>query len=242
MIAAESSSGASGTGSRIPITANHSSPSQTRTPTSTSVRPRRSAASAPSTTVGSAAEAASRKRPSASSALVASRRSRSAATTRMPPVTASSTRSLRRTDVEMPVNPEASVTGPMRADGGARRFGQRRRVAEGGLTGGDPQQVGAEVVELGQQVGPAGGRDADHGDHRRDADGDAERGQAGPQPARAQPDRADPHEVARPQSGWTRVRRPGYPVTPHPRGRRRRRGRRAASPAGGPGPRCRGRG
>ena len=108
-------SGASGAGSRMPITANHCPPSHTRTPTSASVIPRRAAASAPSTTVGSCADASSRKRPSASSPLTASSTSRSAAATRIPPVTASSIRSVRRTDVETPVMPAASVTGPMRS-------------------------------------------------------------------------------------------------------------------------------
>ena len=77
--------------------------------------PNRRAASAPRTTVGSREDAASRKRPSASSAETTSSTDGSAAATRMPPVTDSSTRWLRRTVASTAVMPAASVTGPTRA-------------------------------------------------------------------------------------------------------------------------------
>ena len=89
-----------------------------------------------------------------------------------------------------------------RADPGRRRpcrFGQRGRLPEGRGARGDAQQVGAEGVELGHHVGPARRRDPDDGDHRRDPDGDAERGQRGARAAGAQADRADAQQVGEPQ-------------------------------------------
>ena len=77
--------------------------------------PSRSAASTPSTTVGTCPDAASRNRPLASRPLTASSTPTSAATTAMPPVMFSSTWSLRRTVASIPVRPAADVTGPMRS-------------------------------------------------------------------------------------------------------------------------------
>ena len=56
---------------------------------------------------------------------------------------------------------------------GDREFGG---VAAEGLPVGDGEQVGAQFADLVQQPGLGGGREAEHGDDRGDADGDAERG------------------------------------------------------------------
>ena len=52
------------------------------------------------------------------------------------------------------VTPAAAVTGPMRAVVSPRRLGQRRRVAERRLPGRDPQQVGAEARRAGRRRRP----------------------------------------------------------------------------------------
>ena len=57
------------------------------------------------------------------------------------------------------------------------------------------------AVELPVEVGPARRGDADHRDHRGDADRDAQRGQERPQRPGPQPDAADPQHVPRPQPG-----------------------------------------
>ena len=63
----------------------------------------------------------------------------------------------------------------------------------------DVEQVGAELVDLGEQAGLAGGGDAEHGDDRGDADRDPERRERGAQPARAHADAGQPREVGGPQ-------------------------------------------
>ena len=110
-----------------------------------------------------------------------------------------------------------------------RLGGQLGLVPEEGLARGDPEQVGAEGVELGQQVGPARLGDAEHGHHGRDPDGDSEGGEGRPQPPRAQPVPGHPEQVAG--------------LMPAPRRRRpARSGHRAGRPAGGGGRRWPGRG
>jgi hypothetical protein len=61
----------------------------------------------------------------------------------------------------------------------------------------DGEQVGAERVDAGEEVGLAGAGDTQDGDEGRDADGDAQDGQAGADAAGAQPDGADREQVAR---------------------------------------------
>ena len=107
-------SGARGTGSRIPTTENHRSPSHTRGRPTRSSMPSRAAASEPSTTVGYSARASSRNRPSATEPPSVGRSSGSVATTAMPPVTASSIRSVRRTVTGTVRVAAADSTGPMR--------------------------------------------------------------------------------------------------------------------------------
>ena len=183
------------------MTTNHSSPSQTRgwLARSSVLIPSRLAASAPRTTVGRRSVAASRNRPPASSALVASSVVRSAAATRIPLVTASSTSSLRRTVASTVVIPAVDVTGPMRSATSRGLLGERGGLAEHRLARLHAQEVGAEGIDLGDEVGLARRRDADDGDHRGDADGDAERRQHRAQPPGAQSDDADAPEVADPQ-------------------------------------------
>jgi hypothetical protein len=57
------------------------------------------------------------------------------------------------------------------------------------------QQVGAEFGEEIVELGPAGGGNADHGDHGGDADGDAERRQDDPKRSRAKPIGREPRDV-----------------------------------------------
>ena len=108
-----------------------------------------------------------------------------------PPVASSSMRSVRRTVASTPVTPGGDRDRPDARGDVARRLRQRRRLAEHRLARLHPQQVGAERVDAGEQVGAARRRDADHRHHRGDADGDAERGQQRAQPSGAQADGAD---------------------------------------------------
>ena len=189
------------------MTANHSPPSQTRMPASASVTPSRSAASAPSTTVGKRSLASSRKRPSASSPLTAASTSWSAATTRMPPVTASSTWSVRLTVVDTPVIPAASVTGPMRSAVARADSGRVTDSPNGVWPGATRSRSVPSSSSSASRFGPARRRDPDDGDHRGDADGDAERGQRRAQPPRAQPDRRRAHQIDQPQPAGRHVPR-----------------------------------
>src|ERR1700754_1603890 len=95
----ESSSGASGTGSRTPATVNHSSPSHTCTSPSVRDTPSSSAASAPSTTAGNAPSASSSHRPDATVALTVVSRSVRAALTAIALVWFGSISSVRYTAV-----------------------------------------------------------------------------------------------------------------------------------------------
>ena len=63
------------------------------------------------------------------------------------------------------------------------------------LAGRGHQEVGAQLVQFPQELGLAGGGDADHRDHRRDADGDAQRGEHDAHRAAAQARRADVEDV-----------------------------------------------
>ena len=72
-------------------------------------------------------------------------------------------------------------------------------VAGEGLAGGDGEQVGAEPVDLGEQPGLRGGREAEHRHDRRDADRDAERREPGAQPSGAHADAGDAREVGQAQ-------------------------------------------
>lgn len=62
------------------------------------------------------------------------------------------------------------------------------------------QQIGAELVQLGLELGFAGGGDPDDGDHRGDTDGDAGGGQDGTQRSRAQSVRTQSQEIRAPQT------------------------------------------
>ncbi|CAM5278017.1 hypothetical protein STANM309S_04739 [Streptomyces tanashiensis] len=76
-----------------------------------------------------------------------------------------------------------------------RVLGQGDLLAVGVPAGLGRQQVGAEAVEAAHQVGAAGGRQTDDRDHRRDADGDPERGQDHPGTAGAQADGSGAQDV-----------------------------------------------
>ncbi len=85
-----------------------------------------------------------------------------------------------------------------RADAGdhpGRGERQLGRLAEQGLAVGDGEQVGAELVDLAEQAGLGGGGEAEHGDDRGDADGDAECRQRCPDASSAQADAGDAGEV-----------------------------------------------
>ena len=109
-----SRSGASSSGSMIPTTVNHCPPSHTCTPSRTSVMPRRSAVTDPSTTTGSPARASSSHSPSAISPTRVSSSCVSAALTVMPPVWSLGARSVRSTVASTEVTDDTSSTGPMR--------------------------------------------------------------------------------------------------------------------------------
>ena len=81
------------------------------------------------------------------------------------------------------------------ADHGRRRGGQLGGAAGEALAVADGEQVGAELVDLGQQAGLGGGGQAEHGDDGGHADGDAESGQPGPQLPGAQSDGGEPGQV-----------------------------------------------
>ena len=124
------------------------------------------------------------------------------------------------------------LDGPQPPDhpGGVER--QARGLAAEGLPGRHGQQVGPEAVDRGQEVRAAGLGDRQHGDHRGDADGDADRRQHGPDAPAPDADEPDGREVARVEPARLDA------VSPRPRP-----GRRAASPVTRrpPGRRCRGR-
>src|SRR5262249_57224503 len=96
-----------------------------------------------------------------------------------------------------------------------------RGLAEERLAGLDRETVGAEPIELGQQVGPPGRGDPEDGDEGGDADGDAEGRQGRAQTPGAQTDGADAEhvpgpEVPAPETGRRPRRRVrgAPPVTP----------------------------
>lgn len=90
-----SSSGASGTGARTPITVNQLPPSHTCTSGPAAGSPSRSAAAAPSTTAGYREVASLSQVPLATSAPTVSSSPSCAARTAMPPVSAAGIRSVR---------------------------------------------------------------------------------------------------------------------------------------------------
>ena len=181
--------GASVNGSRMPMTVNQRPPSQTREPVvrrSRACWPRRRRARPP----GSGSW---RRRGSVPCASVAAdrveRSDGSAAATAMPPVSVLvDERSLRRT-----VTPDTAAVAATDSTPDTRRSiagaasGSTASSPMNDCPGRDLEQVGAEPVELGEQVGLGGLGDAEHGDHRGDADGDAERRQRRPRPPRPQP-------------------------------------------------------
>jgi hypothetical protein len=79
---------------------------------------------------------------------------------------------------------------------GAGALRQLAVIAEERLPGLDGEQVGSQAVDRVDERGLGGSRDAEHGDHRRDADGDPERRERRAQPPRPQSDRAHRQQVA----------------------------------------------
>ena len=114
-------------------------------------------------------------------------------------MTASSISWLRRTVASTVVIPAVVVTGPIRSATSRACSGSVVASPNTVWPGCDAQEVGAEGVDLGDQVGLARRRDADDGDHRGDADGDAQRRQHRAQPPGAEADDADAPEVAEAQ-------------------------------------------
>src|SRR5437773_12428335 len=68
------------------------------------------------------------------------------------------------------------------------------------MAGTDGQQVRPEPIERGEKVRPARFGAPEDGHHRRDADRDAKRCQATPQPPCAQPGRTDPGKIEQPDA------------------------------------------
>ena len=85
------------------------------------------------------------------------------------------------------------------SDHARRRDRELCGVAGEGLAGGDGEQVGSEPVDLAEQPGLRGGREAEHRHDRRDADRDAECGEPGAQPPGAHADARDAREVGNAQ-------------------------------------------
>jgi hypothetical protein len=67
------------------------------------------------------------------------------------------------------------------SDHGRRAGGQFGGAASEALAVADGEQVGAELVDLGQEAGLGGRGQAEDGDDGGYADGDAESGESGPQ-------------------------------------------------------------
>ena len=164
--------------------------------------PRRLAASEPSTTVGIPGGGVVEERARRGSVRAERRRSATgrSATTAMPPV--SPTRSCRcAVRSRRTVRVAARRLRPADAPDHRLRVGRQLRCCRRDTSGRacTCEQVGAEAIESGQQVGAARRRDADDRDHRRDADGDAERGQhraAAPDAQADGPDRQGVDEAA----------------------------------------------
>ena len=97
------------------------------------------------------------------------------------------------------------VTGPMRAIIPGAAMGSSAVSPKRRLAGRDGEQVGAEPIDLAEQPGLRGGREAEHRDDRRDADRDAERGEPRAQPPGAHADARDPREVGQVQLPGGRV-------------------------------------
>ncbi len=106
----------------------------------------------------------------------------------MPPVSASSIRSVRRTVASSSLVAAACSTDAIRRTMPGADSGSSASSPPNVWPGPDREQVGAEPVERGQQVGLARLRDAQHRHHRGDPDRHAERRQGGAQPPRAQPE------------------------------------------------------
>ena len=113
----------------------------------------------------------------------------------MPPVSSGSIRSLRRTVASSARTESTRWTPPTRRSVCAALLGQRRVVAAERLPRRGGEEVRPQPVELVQQPRARGLRQPEHGDHARDADGDAEGRQDGPQTTRAQPHGADAQQI-----------------------------------------------
>ena len=211
MSAARSSSGASGSESRMPTTVNQRPAIQTRIGASRSTIPRRAAATEPSTTVGYRASAASRNRP----------------TRTVPP-------SVPRSEPVHGLHRQAARLAAARSGrSGARSPGATSRrsptwtgrirrimpIASSGRAVSSPRNdwPGETVSMLvpsrsedREQRRPAGVRDGEDGDHRRDPDRDPHRSEEGSQLARGQAAPGDPRDLGR--SRTTRTKDPGTAV------------------------------
>ena len=187
----------------MPTTSYHCSAIITRRPSATSLIPSVCAVTDPSTTLGYCAVASVRNVPSCSSMLRVEARSASVANTEMPPVMPSETRSVRRTVASTVASELTAVTGPIRLTIATAVSGSSPVPRPKPSTGLHLEQVGAERADLLLESFARRCRDAEHGDHRRDADGHADRRQRGAQSPGAQPERTDSEQVGGPEPRGT---------------------------------------
>ena len=201
MSADRSMSGASSNGSRMPTTVNHWPPRYTCGRPVADVMPSRSAALAPSTTAGYRAVASLRNAPSRSDAAQRRRAARARPPARLMPPVSDAEHQVAAPHGHADTASWRRLARPGRCGGSSPRL--RRAASAPSPKNVCPGRTWSRLVprrsSVGEQVGSARRRDADHRHHRRDADGDArggERRAAGPAPAgRASPRRAR-HAVA----------------------------------------------
>ena len=167
MSAARSSSGASGSGARMPTTVNQRPPSQTWTPGTVDAEARRPPPSRARRRVAGRGVVEEAARRSASRPRVSSR-SRSARTPRCRRSRPASMWSVRRTVASTVASEATAWTGPMRRDHLRGGVGQRRVLAEEATA---PARRSSRLVpsrsSWRQQVGAARRGDAEHRDHAR---------------------------------------------------------------------------
>ena len=162
--------------------------------------PSRAAATEPRTTAGYRSSAASRNRPMRTVPPSVSRSELSTAWTDRPPVSLLLIRS-RAADRRLERRRRAR-----RLDRADPPDHPERVVREGGVVAHERlarrhgEHVGAQPVEDGQERRPAAVRDGEDRDHRRDADGDAHRGERRPQLAGRQAPPGDPRDPDRPRA------------------------------------------
>ena len=137
------------------------------------------------------------------------------ASTDRPPVSRGDTRSLARTSTSSRAVEVTRSTGPTLASIETDSGGSPSALPNTPRGGSDPDEVGAEPVELGQQRGPSRCRDAQHRHDRRYPEGDAEGGECGAPQMETQPGEAETEDVADPETASHPVSSVDHRPVPH---------------------------